>query len=251
MRDEGAHSTWHKIGHAELWLGSKGVSVRRDLAQDMPMSARGRSKSVENVDLIKVPLVLHGVVVGAIKFKVQIRKINALDGDNEQLKSEILRQKDMARRQSYLSMRNSGKHSANDFSHLKSERTRSSDIMLNPKDSYEKCYMSFKYWNTQTNVHDTHEMEETDKSLLKAEHIHNKHVANQKIAVAGTHVAQEINDKGTVETDVFPPAPSFSESDHRMSAMLFHAPPPPVELEASDEIERLPIKIFHLLQRRR
>ena len=181
------------------------------------------------------------MVVGAIKFKVQIRKINALDGDNEQLKSEILRQKDMARRQSYLSMRNSGRHSADDFSHLKSERTRSSDIMLNPKDSYENMLHEFQILeHTDEDVHDTHEMEETDKSLLKAEHIHNKHVANQKIAVAGTHVAQEINNNGTMETDVFPPAPSFSESDHRMSAMLFHAPPPPVELEASDEIGNLP-----------
>ena len=189
----------------------------------------------------QVPLNLHGVVVGSIKFKVQIRKINALDGDNEQLKSEILRQKDMARRQSFLSMRNSGKHSASDFSHLNSERTRSSDIQLNPKDSYENMLSEFQILeHTDDDVHHTHETVETDETLLKAEHIHNKHVANQKIAVAGTQVGHEINDESNAENNAVPPPPSFSESDHRMSAMLFHVPPPPIEAEASDEIVNFP-----------
>ena len=113
--------------------------------------------------------------------------------------------------------------------------------MLNPKDSYENMLSEFQILeHTDDDVHHNHETVETDETLLKAEHIHNKHVANQKIAVAGTQVGHEINDESNAENNAVPPPPSFSESDHRMSAMLFHVPPPPIEAEASDEIVNFP-----------
>ena len=113
--------------------------------------------------------------------------------------------------------------------------------MLNPKDSYENMIKEFQILeHTGEDLHETNVTEENSTSLLKAEHIHDKHVAKSKIAVAGTQVTHEINEEGSAETGAVPPPPSFTESDHRMSAMLFHAPPPPMEIEESDETVNVP-----------
>ena len=113
--------------------------------------------------------------------------------------------------------------------------------MLNPKDSYENMIKEFQILeHTDEDLHETNVTEENGTSLLKAEHIHDKHVAKTKIAVAGTQVTHEINDEGSAEIGAVPPPPSFTESDHRMSAMLFHAPPPPIEIEESDETVNMP-----------
>ena len=243
MKDEGAHTTWHKIGHSELFLGANGVSIRRDLAQDMPMTTRRRTKSVEGLNMVRLPLVLHGVVVGAINFQVQIRKINSLDGQNDKLKEEIMRQKDMARRQSFLSMKTSGKHNNKDFAHATGNAPRSSDMeTMNPKDSYlnllAKDFEILEH--TDEEVHESHVIAKTvEHEEVKAKHIHDDHKANRRVSIAGALHTDKINDGSddNNKSNSLPPPPSFSESEHRMSAMLFHVPPPP---GTDDDITNLP-----------
>ena len=224
-------TTWHKIGHAELWLGADGVSIKRDNAENMPMTTRNRAKSVEGLKRVRLPILLHGVAVGSIQFQVQIRKINSLD-EGSHIKEEIGRQKDLARRQSFLSMRASGKHNEQDLYHAHSSK-RSSDIdTLNPKDSYESLLGAVNFEILEHTDEEAHEnysvMDSEDIEVAQANHLHANQVANHKDSTGGTLHTEEVNDKcgDSVGTDFLPPPPSFSESEHRISAMHFHTPPP-------------------------
>ncbi len=244
MKDEGAHTTWHKIGHAELWLGANGVSVRRDKAENMPMTTRRRARSVEGLEMVRLPLLLHGVAVGSIKFQVQIRKINSLDDNNRHLQEEIERQKGMARRQSFLSMKTSGIHNESDLYHAHGCQ-RSSDIdTMNPKDSYENLLGGTDFEILEHTDEEVHEnnlvMHSEEIELTKANHLHVGHVASRKVSIAGTLHSEKLNDEHNdrESNNATPPPPSFSESEHRMSAMLFHIPPP---LEKKDDDKEVDI----------
>ena len=149
----------------------------------------------------------------------------------------------MARRQSFLSMKTSGKHSDNDLLHAQRHQ-RSSDVdTMNPKDSYENLLEGADFEILEHTEHEVHEndlvMDSEEIEAAKANHLHVLHVANRKVSVAGTLHSEKLNDKhNDRETNnTTPPPPSFSESEHRMSAMLFHVPPPLEKKDVDEEFD--------------
>ena len=212
MRDEGATSGWHKVGHAEIDLSQKNVSILEGTGRKVSVGASAKARTIfKGVKRIHAPLVLHGINVGSISFFLQIRRISALSKeDNEESKSLLK----IARHQSLTSMRMSGKHEEEDIHHIsrvksfKVHATDSSGDKTDAKDNLEADILG----DTEIVAVSTDSDDNDEEEILGS-----------------------ISEKTTGDDNEVPPPPKLSLKERRLSASMFHmklepqGPPPKVD----------------------
>ena len=196
MRDEFTNNSWKVIGHGDLSLSHESIPVltaqeRRQLSEGVSQ----RRKFSDSMERVIIPLVLHGVSLGEISIRIQIRRMIALEGDLS--KQNLMYHAERGAKLSFRSMRMSNIHSADELMHVKSL-----DGLLSEN---EEIVEDFVAYEEILRVDPEAEIREREEQVRRK--------------FSGIPFSDE----------TAPPPPSFTLKEHRMSASLFHLdlPPPP------------------------
>jgi hypothetical protein len=228
MRDEGASSGWHKVGHADIDLSQPDVSILEGSGRKVSVGASAKARtSFDNVKRMHAPLILHGINVGSISFLLQIRRVCALKEEDVgvgsfRLSNPLMK---LATRQSLNSMMKSGKHKKVDLllvdKNLKKAATSANGLVPSP--AVENNAVTTKAHSLGHNrMHDIQlVVADSGSDDDEGENDDGEH-HQEREAVSRRRIEQ---------TNAPPPPPSFSLKEHRLSASLFHMKLPPPEPE--------------------